>query len=548
MKKRMMKLAALFFAASLTVVSAVPAFASSITLPTTGHTYDIYQVFTGTVKDGKLEDVKWGENGQLADGTDTTANTAVSTAILDELAALTTADPAKTDNEKLEIIEKYADLAENAYLQNKTTADGAITVPDGYYLVKDKSYDGEKTATADKALSTYMVKVVNGDITMTSKIAVPTSDKQVKDETADAEAKADNNGWGETADHAINETFQFKLIANLPDDTDIDSYKAYFLRFNDTMNKAVTFEKVNSVTVYESDGTTVVTTINTSDYALSTNAVNGLTAADGENSVEWTLTINDLKKLLPTGKSLKGLKVVVEYDAHLNENAVTSTTLETGDVNVNKVNLTYSTNPKWNGTGTPDTENTPDDYVFVFTYDLPNKKVSEDGSSALAGAEFKLYKGANTTAEANEVALIWDASLDNGKGAYRPIKSGEKAEAMSSSKLTDATFKIYGLDAGTYTLHESKVPDNYTAAADMTIVISGTHAEESATKATLTGIEKKVDGTDLGSSTNVIVNKKPSNLPSTGGMGTVMIYTIGGAMAIGAGSTLVVKKRVKKNK
>ncbi len=45
-------------------------------------------------------------------------------------------------------------------------------------------------------------------------------------------------GFGSSADHAINEEFQFKLIANLPASEDngraYDYYKEYAVCFNDT--------------------------------------------------------------------------------------------------------------------------------------------------------------------------------------------------------------------------------------------------------------------------------------------------------------------------
>ncbi len=58
------------------------------------------------------------------------------------------------------------------------------------------------------------MKVVE-NVTATPKGTKPTVDKQVQDEKADAEAGSDAEGWGESADHAINESFKFKLIAKL---------------------------------------------------------------------------------------------------------------------------------------------------------------------------------------------------------------------------------------------------------------------------------------------------------------------------------------------
>ena len=42
-----------------------------------------------------------------------------------------------------------------------------------------------------------------------------------------------------------------------------------------------------------------------------------------------------------------------------------------------------------------------------------------------------------------------------------------------------------------------------------------------------------------------VENKTGLILPSTGGMGTTMIYLIGGALVLGSGVVLVTKRRVK---
>ena len=62
-------------------------------------------------------------------------------------------------------------------------------------------------------------------------------DKQVSDDETDHyEKTSDNNptnlnpgagGFYESADHAINESFQFKLVATIPADVDVPKYPKY---------------------------------------------------------------------------------------------------------------------------------------------------------------------------------------------------------------------------------------------------------------------------------------------------------------------------------
>ena len=106
---------------------------------------------------------------------------------------------------------------------------------------------------------------------------------------------------------------------------------------------------------------------------------------DLDDGCTFEVRFADLKNI----KAVKaGSKVVVNYTAKLNENAVIG---EGGNTNVSK--LEYSNNPYGDGTGV-----TPEDKVIVFTYNLIANKV--DGNNApLEGAGFTLYKLDSTTGD-----------------------------------------------------------------------------------------------------------------------------------------------------
>jgi fimbrial isopeptide formation D2 family protein len=101
--------------------------------------------------------------------------------------------------------------------------------------------------TGQDAQTKFILELVQ-DTTVTPKSGTPTVDKEVQDEPDDAEEGA-TEGWGETADHAINESFQFKLTANIPNDPDMNAYKSYYINFVDTWSEGVTFEHIDSVMV-----------------------------------------------------------------------------------------------------------------------------------------------------------------------------------------------------------------------------------------------------------------------------------------------------------
>ena len=468
------------------------------------HTYQAYQIFTGDYSNGKLSNIQWGSGispeGQTAlqnkyDTAETKSAEGVAKALTESNDAAAFAKEAA----------KY--LTGTPATSTFDGGNGNYKISGllpGYYLVKDEN--GSLDNKYD-AYTAFILEVVGGK-TVTPKSARPTVDKQVHDETGDAEHGA-TDGWGETADHAINESFQFKLIAQLPVDSDFAYYATYKVEFVDTMSDGVTFESIASVTV---DGVTL------------TNDGYTCNASAGQSGGTWTLTIANIKAI-PGVDLNNGADIVVIYNAHLNESAQVNH--ENGTTsNKNDVYLKYSNNPNGDGMG----QTTPDS-VWVFTYEVDNTKVDgtdPDKKTPMAGAGFKLYDSTGN----NEIGLIYDDNLD----AYRPVKGQEVAEEMISAQTT-GVFNIKGLDAGTYVLKETKVPDGYNKCADLIIVINADHREIDDGSATTT----------LSSDSNVtneILNKQGSTLPSTGGVGTTLFYVVGSILVIGAVVLLVSKKRM----
>lgn len=502
---------ALLAAFALVLAMAVPAWAEEAThqlkVNASGenHVYKVYQIFTGEMSTNEagakvLSNIKWGANGTRKIGD------AVETGILTTLEGAT-----GSDTKKLEAIQKFVNLNTDAFATLNHENSYAANVPAGYYLVKD----ADKTLNGtDEAYTTFLVNVVGENVELTPKSAKPSVDKFVQDEAADQDIDSkDGDGWGKTADHAINESFKFKLTATLPLDVDFGAYSTYKVQFTDTMSAGVTFESIDSVTV---DGHNVTET----DYDC--------TATAGQAGKDWTLTINNIKGI--SGVNLEdGAEIVVVYNAHLNEKAFVNHKDDDTTTNENKVYLEYSNNPNASG----ELGKTPEENVWVFTYEVDNKKVKASDYTPLAGAGFRLYTDAECS---HELALIYDETLS----AYRPTKGKETGVEMKSAEKT-GKFDIVGLDAGVYYMRETTTPTGYNTCNDVTIVIDAKHQK---TESGGNNVTFTKDGENASTLTNIIVNNAGTTLPSTGGMGTTVFYVVGGGLMAVAVVLLVTKKRM----
>lgn len=210
--------------------------------------------------------------------------------------------------------------------------------------------------------------------------------------------------------------------------------------------------------------------------------------------------------------SLKaGDQIIVSYSATLNKNAVVGNA-----GNKNDTWLKYG-----NGTDTAHSTTT------TKTYEIPVFKYAKKDSveKGLAGAKFTLSKKADGSSPINLIKVS-DETL-----TYRVAKEGDASYVTKITTPSKGEFVIQGLDADTYYLTETEAPKGYNKlAAPITVVI----AEDG--KVTLKGKEV---------TTVNVENKTGTLLPSTGGMGTTMIYMAGAILVIASGIVLVSKKRSK---
>lgn len=459
-----------------------------ITVPSTDtHTYSVYQVFTGDLSNGTLSNIKAGQNFNK--------NNTASKSAADAAAEIAQGTYAN-NTEKLAAITPYVDLTGTAF--GEVSANMALSAPAGYYLLKDKD-----AVTGDDAATLFIVQV-NGPVTVNRKADKPTFEKKVKDVN---DSTGDKSNWQDSADYDVNDEVPFQLTATLPtNDTDFAAYKTYKLVFHDQQSAGLTFNEKSVVVKYGDK------TLGADSYTVTENP---------EDKDTFDITIADAKAVKDAEGSAitvaAGGKFTVEYTSTLNENAVIGST-----GNPNEASLEFSNNPNVGGEG--ETGKTPTDKVIVFTYQLDINKTFNGGTPAENDLpKFKLYK------------------FDSATNDYT-IDRGEVTITKTEDDKYTASFKR--VDDGRYKLVETKTPAGFNTAADTLFEITADHDVESDNpRLTVLKINTTAGNTTTGTVTADVVNQKGSNLPSTGGMGTVMLYVAGIAVFVLAGATLVMALR-----
>lgn len=476
-------LLALMMVFAMTATASAAGDTSTITAPDgSTRTYEVYQIFVGDLdpESKVLSNVKWGKNGTGTEGE------LVDEATLDALTSVN----GKSDTEKMAAIENYVKLTSEKFGEVK---DGTpLTVPNGYYLIKDV---GPVDATAGEAYGRYVVKIV-GDTTITPKVSKVTFEKKVQDTN---DTTGETSGWQDSADYDIGDSVPFQLTGTVADD--FKQYtSAYYFAFHDKMDESLDFEQ-NSVNVY------VGSTLITDGYTLNC------------TPHTFDLVFTDLRNVAGVNA---GSKITVEFKATLNASAKLG-----NQGNVNDAQLEYSNNPYSEQRGT-----TNWDSVIVFTYQVVvNKYANKVAEGNLkAGAAFKLEK-----------LVGQDWKLVN------EFQADETTSTFTFKGLDDGKYRL--TETKTPSGFNTIDPIEFTVTADHKVTWEGEARTTILTSLngapTEAGLIEFTPNVESGTLTTNVVNKSGSTLPETGGMGTTLFYVLGGVLVLAAVVLLVTKKRMR---
>ena len=526
-----------------------------------GKTLDLYQIFTATKSDDNvaytLNSAYEGffKNNTRIPGSESLTGEALSEKAYEyvktQVGTNGDAETAKTFAK--DMLGWILDSANNITVTTtvNTTATSTV-VPDlayGYYLVYPKGATDTSTAPGNQTYTSAasLVSITADTATINMKSNYPTVDKKIipaqsgsgikvgaivdgswesnhqmeLDDENDPEDTIAPHGTADekkAGDFGIGDTITYQLTSKVPDMTGYDSYT---FKFSDTLSKGLDLKEVLSVKVGNTTLTAKTTGANT--YAL----------AYDKTSRILTVTLNDFYS---SYKNYTGETITVVYTATLNKDAVIGM-----NPNTNKAVVEYSNDPKSDGTGTSEPSKVD---VHTFDFTIFKYYLKDETQTALANAEFELYKANTAGNAADENAKINIVKVKDGE--YRQATPEEAAaEGFKSDVIVSGTngkVLVKGLDAGTYYLRETKAPEGYNKLlSDIKVEIKANY-DETTGKLTSYSVDytyngTKTAGTAITSKDNspevAVENKTGAQLPSTGSKGALMV-TLAGIVLFGA--------------
>lgn len=386
----------------------------------------------------------------------------------------------------------------------------------GWYLVRETTAASStpNATTGNAPLSLFMMKG-GQNIDITVKSDVPTSHKKIVNDDYSNPRDAD--------DFQTNENITYRLTFDIPSNWKTQYKDGFYFTMHDELSAGLDYVGDPVIKVADNEDS-IMSAVNWDKSAQGYGYTPEFSKSKDGKTVEWKFATAGTEASDTTNRKanlkLAGKTVVVYYKAKMNASAKIASTGGNG----NTYQVYYQHNP---GNAADGYDHTTPETPNVYTYQfIVVKQDGDNTDTKLSGAEFKLYSDQSAT---KEVAV---SSLAN--GVYTVDPSGTAVLTTG----TDGKITVNGLDSGTYYLKETKAPSGYklddtvrevTVTPD-SVVVDAKNGEP---------ITYKVN--DDPNHTMTINNYKGS-LPSTGGMGIVLMV-VAGVLLIAGGMISIMRRR-----
>ena len=384
---------------------------------------------------------------------------------------------------------------------DSTAADGSFTIAGldyGWYMADE---EGTDISGSHAAASLLMVSTAAPSGQIKVKSDYPQLIKQIEEDDGTA-------GWNDIGDYQYGQAIPYRFETTLPD---VTGYETYLMRFHDRMDPALDFDPSSVAVTMDKDG---------KQYRLSPQE---FTITDTPTADEtFSVTIPDIKAIADREFGSFGQRVELTYNGVFNEGILDRQ--DQGKQGFeNTVRLEFSNDPDSSQTGF-----TPWDTVVCYTYRLNAVKHNENDVK-LAGAKFRLY-------------LDKDCQTELGFAKHGDVYL-PAADAQDIVTDDEGSFRLDGLDQGTYWLREVQAPAGYHKLKDpieITITpgfVDDRHAYvaggQGLTNLTATAGGQDLETDPIQTSANLsVLNRTGSVLPSTGSGMTIVLFAAAAGLAV----------------
>lgn len=419
-----------------------------------------------------------------------------------------------------------------------TDINGKITIAglsQGEYRIFEDAYSNtsaNKGYILDAEYHTFTVQKdgkiqVDGNVSANATIQVANHRPDMKKEVYNG------TEWKQDAQYGVGDTVPYKITIEVPKNID----------------KLSTFTVTDTPTGLTDNVSSIEVKDDTTDLTKNTH----YTVADNGNGFTITFTPAEMA-------AYAGEKLVITYTATVSNDAVVG-----GKGNSNNAKLTYTNKINTHDSPAAPSTNTIEDSAVMYSFGIKVVKTAENGTTALPGVVFDLYREAKTgeTPIVNAETLK-KAGLDITK-KWILVKSGLTTNAngiIDTSDSNNATNYTHGLANGDYYLVETKTVDGYnllTKPVKVKLDVTATTTWQktnvydasgnlvkhgTVTKTTFTHTSNNGDATKTELAVAKVVNRKGFTLPVTGGFGTLLFSGIGVLLVLaGVGVLFSLKKK-----